>query len=128
MKWPWPVVACVLVLADTSLAAEDLDLTGTWRWHDGGTASVRQVGNEVWWILKSPDDGKSWTTVFHGKLNGMRLTGQYADVPEGKNRLQGNLTAKLILNDGKIVRMEGEAIRSPSNERVEFSLSRIKPK
>jgi hypothetical protein len=119
-------VAALLVLAVVCPAAraDDIDLTGKWVDNDGNTCSVRQVGDAVWWVSRSKDGGKSWTNVFHGKITARQLTGHFADVPDGDNRNQGSITARLIVKDGAAVELKGEVVFSPSNERLPFFLKR----
>lgn len=102
--------------------ADDSDLTGKWS-DDGGNYAIRQVGDQVWWVSRCKDDGgKTWTSVFHGKLTGRQLTGHFADVPEGDNRFRGSLTAKLIVREGVVVEIKGEQFFSPSNDRKPWSI------
>jgi hypothetical protein len=75
-------------------------------------------------VSRSKDGGKGWTNVFHGKLTGRQLTGHFADVPDGYNRNQGGITARLIVSDGAVVEIKGEVVFSPSNERLPFSIKR----
>ncbi len=67
-----------------ALCAAPKDLNGVWQANDGGTYFVRQIGNNVWWVGMSGDDGKTWTNVFKGVRNGNTVLGQWADVPKGK--------------------------------------------
>ena len=64
-------------------------LTGSWLANDGGTYRLRQVGNTIWWVGMSGDDGKSWTHAFHGVRNGNVVNGRWADVngPMGSGAL-----------------------------------------
>jgi hypothetical protein len=69
-------------------------LDGLWRANDGGTYQVRIAGTDVWWIGMSRDNGRTWTNVFKGSLNGGIITGQWADVG-GRNHGSGTLTLRV---------------------------------
>jgi hypothetical protein len=118
----------VVLFLFTGNAPAQVDLTGTW-YNAESTVWVRQVGTDVWWVCQSTGDGgKSWTAAFHGKLNGNKLTGHFADVPKGENRMQGSLSGDLVIRGGKVASIEVEAIFSPSRERQTFRLTHTKPK
>jgi hypothetical protein len=68
---------------------------------DGGMYHVRQIGNDVWWPGMSPDGGKTWTNVFHGQINGSRLTGGWLDVPT-ENRQNPTNAGKVTLEIMKL--------------------------
>lgn len=74
------------------------DLNGVWRSNDGGTYYVRQIGNDVYWLGMSGDNGRTWTNVFHGTRNGNTLSGAWADVPKG--RVGGGGTLTLAIHGG----------------------------
>jgi hypothetical protein len=38
--------------------ADDIELTGNWH-NDEAKNSVRQVGDQVWWVARSKDGGRS---------------------------------------------------------------------
>ena len=111
------IAAAMLVLSAGASLAADFDLTGNWVHVDtGDTASIRQVGDDVWWVARSADGGKSWTHVFHGKLDGHKLTGHFADLPEGKSRNQGSYRGKVFLKDnGNVLEVDVELRFSPDN-------------
>ena len=67
-----------------ALCAAPKDLNGVWQANDGGTYFVRQIGNNVWWVGMSGDNGNTWTNVFKGVRKGNTVVGQWADVPKGK--------------------------------------------
>jgi hypothetical protein len=116
--------AGILLLVVGTGWADDGDLTGRWHFNDDATCFVRQIGDQLWWVAKSKDGGRSWTQVFHGKITGRQLTGHFADVPEGANRYQGSVTARLIVRDGAVVEIKGEMVFSPSNDRAPLSIKR----
>ena len=82
----------VLPAPSYAICAAPRDMNGVWRANDGGTYYVRQLGNEVWWLGMSPDDGRTWTNVFHGTRNGNTVTGTWADVPKGRVAGGGMMT------------------------------------
>jgi hypothetical protein len=112
------LAVAALFLGSGACQAGDIDLTGKWQ-GDTATYWLRQVGNEVWWICKSKDGGKSFTVAFHGKLSGTQLTGNFADVPPGKNRAQGSIKAQLLFKGRAVVAIKGTLTFSPSNEKWE---------
>lgn len=69
------------------------DLTGVWSCNDGGTYYVRQLNNELWWY---GDGGSVFTNVFHGKIHGTNIYGDWADVPSGADRHSGYMTLAII--------------------------------
>lgn len=75
-----------------ALCAARSDLNGIWKADDGGTYYVRQIGDDVWWLGMSGDNGRSWTNVYKGKKIGNRVEGQWADVP------RGHINGKGLLN------------------------------
>lgn len=81
------VSATIIFVMPTStlaICAASKDFNGIWKSNDGGTYYVRQIGNDVWWVGMSGDNGNTWTNVFKGVRNGNTVTGQWADVPRGK--------------------------------------------
>jgi hypothetical protein len=115
------LVAAVTMLLFAGTSRAD-DLTGKWT-NDDSTFSVRQVGDQVWWLCKSKDDGgKKYTAVFHGKLKGRELTGHFADLPDGENRNQGSFTGRLIFKNKAVVEIKGKVTFSPSNETLSFTM------
>jgi hypothetical protein len=82
-------------LQDWSQPRPNVDLTGVWAASDVATYYVHQVGNTVWWLGLSRDQGKTFANVFHGFIRysdneGVPLArpivvGDWADVPIGEN-------------------------------------------
>jgi hypothetical protein len=58
-------------------------LTGVWSATDQGTYYLRQVGNTVWWLGVSSDDGWTFANIFRGTVEGNTITGDWSDVPRG---------------------------------------------
>lgn len=79
-------------------------LTGVWKANDGGTYYVRENGNEIWWIGRSRDGGRSWSNVYSGVRNGSSITGKWADVPMGRAR--GGGIMNLQINGTELSRIE----------------------
>lgn len=69
-------------------------LDGRWTANDRGFYDVRVVGNDVFWLGESGDGGRSWTQVFHGKLQGNMITGMWADV-RGASHNSGQMTLRV---------------------------------
>jgi hypothetical protein len=80
-----------------------VNLTGVWAASDVGTYYVRQVGDTVWWLGLSRDQGTSFANVFRGTvIPGASLPGgpppvpvimgDWADVPLGPFQNGGRLT------------------------------------
>ena len=75
-----------------------LTLTGKWRCNDGGTYFIRQAGSSLWWYGQSPDGGRTWANVFHGRIDGNRINGQWADIPQGHNLNFGDMILQIVGN------------------------------
>jgi len=78
-------------------------LTGAWAANDAGTYYVRQVGNTVWWLGLSVDEGLSFANVFHGTLQGNQVSGSWADVPLGQTSGMGQITVSGSQGQGSTV-------------------------
>jgi hypothetical protein len=86
----------ILVLAFSAANAQALDLTGRWSCDDGGTYYLHQVGNDVWWLGESKDNGATWTNVFQGQIAGTQVNGKWADVPQGKIMGSGIMVLRIV--------------------------------
>jgi hypothetical protein len=91
------------VIQDWRRRRPDADLTGVWAATDGGTYYVRQLGNTVWWLGLSADQGRTFANIFEGTIRTRtvddrrvtRIEGEWADVPvggSGSARNNGRLT------------------------------------
>lgn len=69
------------------------DLTGVWTCNDGATYYLRQINNELWWY---GNGGSTFTNVFHGKIHGKNIYGDWSDVPAGTDRNSGFMTVEII--------------------------------
>ena len=98
------VVAGLFVLLSSSAAhaacVAPRDLNGIWQANDGGTYYIRQIGDNVWWLGMSADDGRHFTNVYKGVLNGNSVRGSYADVPRGGVRSGGSLNLAIVRGGG----------------------------
>jgi hypothetical protein len=72
------------------------NLTGRWRCNDGGTYFIRQAGSELWWYGQSGDGGATWSNVYHGRMQGNKIIGQWADVPHGKLQNAGEMSLEVL--------------------------------
>ncbi len=91
----------ILIILITSPAWGDL--TGRWSCNDGGTYYLRQTGSRVFWYGEAADAQPAWSNVFSGRIQGTRITGNWADVPKGPTKGAGNL--ELVLEkDGNELR------------------------
>ncbi len=90
------------------LIAEAVNLSGRWRASDGGTYYLKQIGNELWWFGESPNQGATWSNIFHGQIQGKQIAGKWVDVPKGRNNLAGEITLKVLSSNRlKAVRRTG---------------------
>ena len=72
------------------------NLTGRWRSNDGGMYFLRQVGNQLWWYGQSGDNGRTWTNVFQGRIEGSQVIGSWADVPHGQIMHNGEMSLQIV--------------------------------
>jgi hypothetical protein len=72
------------------------DLTGIYTCNDGGTYYVRQLGNSVFWLGLSSDDGGTFTNVFKGIIQGNNVVGNWADVPRGQTHSAGTMNLVIL--------------------------------
>jgi hypothetical protein len=93
------LLALVLLLALWSAPASAQDVTGVWSASDGGTYYIRQIGPDVWWF---GDGGTGFSNVAYGHFEGNRIRLQWADVPRGGTRSQGELVL-IMENPGRLV-------------------------
>lgn len=81
--------------SSSNLSGANADLTGVWAASDVGTYYVRQVGDEVWWLGLSRDQGRTFANIFHGSAvsrggdgEGLArpiIVGDWANVRIGEN-------------------------------------------
>jgi len=70
------------------------NVSGAWTANDGGTYRLHVVGDTIWWVGMSSDDGRSWTNVFKGTRSGDIIDGEWADV-RGKPWGHGTLKLRI---------------------------------
>ena len=87
-------VYSVDLLQDFTQPRPGAQLTGTWAASDVGTYYVRQIGNIVWWLGLSRDEGIAFANVFKGyvQAGSPTIQGDWANVPLGVTPGQGTLT------------------------------------
>jgi hypothetical protein len=94
------VVLVFFSAVSPSYVLGQVDLTGVWKETGGeGRYYLRQIGTDLYWAGLSPDEGKTWTNVFSGKITGDTIFGNWADVPRGVIQNTGILVIK-ITDDG----------------------------
>jgi hypothetical protein len=109
-----PVYA-VDVVQDWTRRWPNTNLTGTWAGNDMATYYIRQIGNTVWWLDVSRDQGRTFANVFLGTIgtepiNGSLrqvINGNWADIPLGQTAGSGTLklVGTLCVNGGCNVNM-----------------------
>jgi len=83
------------LIQDFSQPRPYADLTGVWAANDAGTYylrqvgtnrnnSVGQVGNTVWWLGLSTDEGITFANVFQGTLQNNQISGNWVDIQVGQ--------------------------------------------
>lgn len=82
------------------------DLTGTWIGDDGGRYYLRQVDSNIYWYGEQKPTNPMWTNVFHGKLDGDKIKGRWADVPKGRMGNAGKLKLKIKYGGNILVATE----------------------
>lgn len=70
-------------------------VSGVWKANDGGTYRLHVIGNIVWWVGLSGDNGVTWTNTFRGTRTGDIIDGEWADV---RGRAWGHGTLKLRIS------------------------------
>jgi hypothetical protein len=69
-------------------------LSGAWHSSDNGTYYVRQLGDAVWWLGLSRDQGRTFANVFKGAVVTGGVEGTWFDVP---------MTFEPVLTQGEVV-------------------------
>ena len=79
---------------------DDSSLTGIWRADDGGMYFLRQIGNAVRWVGLSQVDsfypGLHFCNVYHAKVTGQVVSGEWSDVPRGATSNRGQMTLTFV--------------------------------
>jgi hypothetical protein len=93
------IATLVLLTASAAPAhaqcAAPKNVSGTWSGSDQGVYRLHVVGNVIWWMGESKDNGVSWTNVFRGTRNGDIIEGDWADV---RGKFWGYGTLKLRIS------------------------------
>lgn len=92
-KWRHGVLVVLLLLPLMVQA----DLTGTWQANDGGVYYLRQMGEELHWYGEQHATEPRWANVFHGRIRGDRISGDWLDVPKGRTLGEGKVS--LVIKD-----------------------------
>lgn len=100
---------------DAQAMRQENDMTGVWRGNDGSLYYIRHDDPHVWWAGFSDNgSGQTWTHVFHGLPNydsnvgAWVISGNWADVPRGRNRNYGTL---VLTRDGdRLTKVSGGII------------------
>ncbi|RAP57748.1 hypothetical protein [Oleiagrimonas sp. MCCC 1A03011] len=82
------------------------NLTGVWIGDDHGTYYIREVSGtgEMAWVGENPEaephsdeePGRRWVNVFMGQREGLRIQGEWADVPKGEVNQTGALDMQIV--------------------------------
>jgi hypothetical protein len=73
---------------------------GVWKADDGGTCYMRQIGGDMWWLGESSDGGGGFTNVFHGQIQGNKVTGGWLDLPRDVAARRTNAgTVELLIDN-----------------------------
>ena len=79
---------------------DESSLTGMWRADDGGVYFLRQIDDVLWWVGLSQGDalypGLHFCNVFHAKVTGQIVTGEWSDVPRGTTSNRGTMTLTFV--------------------------------
>ncbi|HEX9320408.1 MAG TPA: hypothetical protein VF884_15855, partial [Nitrososphaeraceae archaeon] len=88
-----------LITTDNKSKQAVVDLTGIWTADDGGTYYIKQLGNMVWWLGMSGNNGESFTNIFRGMIqDNNKIDGEWTDVPKGDTRNHGILFLNISSN------------------------------
>ncbi len=85
------------------------DITGKWTGNDGATYFIRQIGlpasAKIWWFgSNSLREGEGFSNVFSGDRTGLRITGQWQDIPMGISKNSGTMTLLIDPAGNKITK------------------------
>jgi hypothetical protein len=72
-----------------------INLTGAWHCDDIGTYYIREIGNTVWWLGLSCDQGRQFANVYQGTISGNQIHGTWVDVPMGLHGVLGGGTLNI---------------------------------
>ena len=75
-----PIYAIDLI-QDFTVERPGVNLSGVWAADDMATYYVRQIGNAVWWLGLSQDQGRTFANLFRGTVMGSNVQGEWIDLP-----------------------------------------------
>ncbi len=93
-----PVYA-IDVVPDFIVRPPGVNMTGAWHADDVGTYYLRQIGNTLWWLGLSRDQGRSFANVFCGTIDGIFIRGNWIDVPMGVDGILSGGSLTLVGTD-----------------------------
>jgi hypothetical protein len=58
---------------------------------------MRNIGNDIWWLGSSNDDGSTFSNVLKGNIHedNNTITAVWADIPRGTNEYYGTLNLSI---------------------------------
>jgi hypothetical protein len=81
------------------------DISGKWRGNDGGRFYISQIGTKIWWFGSNTlKEGEGFSNIFNGDRNGLKVTGQWQDVPMGVTRGSGTMILDIDPSGTKIIK------------------------
>ena len=90
--WVKAIVGIVIGLAGVSVSTVRADLTGRYSGNDGGTYFLRQIDDRIYWYGEARTGSRpAWANVFSGRLREGRISGRWADLPNGRMAGYGRL-------------------------------------
>jgi hypothetical protein len=86
------------IITDDFKKGSSQTLSGAWHGvGDSGTYYIRQLGNDIWWLGLSRDQGRTFANVFKGTLNNTTgvIEGEWIDIPMGLGGFLGGGTLSM---------------------------------
>jgi hypothetical protein len=90
------------IITDAFKKASSQTLSGAWHGTpDNGTYYIRQLGDDIWWLGLSRDQGRTFANVFRGTYNDNAglIEGEWVDVPMGVGGMLGGGTLRLACQE-----------------------------
>jgi hypothetical protein len=107
------------------------DLTGAWLGSEGGVYYIRQVGDCLWWfgtdvrdIEPGLTDQSGFANVASGRVDGVRIEVEWADLPLGDTLGGGGLTLVYDAEKDQLMKIEQRGDWLPFGART---FTRIEP-
>ncbi len=95
-----PVYA-IDILQDFQPMRPAASLSGVWHADDVGTYYIRQIGDTIWWLGLSRDQGQTFANIFQGRMEQDSIVGEWADVPVGNQGTRSHGILNLTTADNK---------------------------